>query len=94
MARRRPLLRSRQRIESRHVGFRPPVDAEYVRDWIQLASGEQVLMVENDMPGISGCVDTVTEDGQILWLHLSNGGGRRLFIRLDDTVAWRVQRST
>lgn len=90
MARGRPLLHAQQRIETRCDTFVPPNNAEYIRDWTRLAPGDQVLMVEKYTPGLSGRVDAVTEDGEILWLHLSNGRGRRIYMRADGALAWRV----
>jgi hypothetical protein len=61
--------------------FLPSRNADYIRDWTMLSSAELVLLVENDGPELSGRVDAVTENGLILWLHLNDGAGRRLFTR-------------
>lgn len=90
MARGRPLLRPRRKTEVHHLNFMPPNDADYIRDWTVLAPGDSVLIVDNDALNLAGRVDVVTEDGSILWLHLKEGAGRRLFTRTDGARVWRV----
>jgi hypothetical protein len=70
--------------------FLPPNNADYIRDWTMLAPGEWVFIVDDDAPEFYGRVDAVTEDGQILWLHLKAGAGRRLFTRTEGVLTWRV----
>lgn len=89
MARGRPLLHAGRKPESHGGRFLPPSNAEYIRDWTILAPGEQVLLVDDNATELSGRVDTVTEDGSILWLHL-DGVGRRLFIHTDSVPIWRI----
>ena len=72
------------------MNFLPPNDAAYIRDWTVLAPGDSVLIVDNDAPNLAGRVDAVTEDGSILWLHLKEGAGRRLFTRTDGAGVWLV----
>jgi hypothetical protein len=90
MARGRPLLRAHRKTASHSGTFLPPNNADYIRDWAMLTPGEQVFLVNNDEAELSGRVDTVTEDGSVLWLHLADGAGRRLFTRTDYVLTWRV----
>ncbi len=92
MARGRPLLpfRARPKAENR-LKLLPPDGAEYVRDWTALAPGDKVYIVENDASELCGRVDAVTEDGAILWLYMDAAAGRRLFMRGDGGVVWRVR---
>jgi hypothetical protein len=93
MARGRPLLRAGRKTESHGGTFLPPSNADYIRDWTMLAPGERVFLVKNNAAELSGRVDTVTEDGSILWLHLEDGAGRRLFTHTDSVLTWRVSES-
>ncbi len=62
---------------------------EFISDWTQVGPGEEVLITTADAEVFVGSVDRLTEDGEILWLHLSNGGGRRLFVRGEGDQVWR-----
>lgn len=73
--------------------FLPPTDAEYVGDWATLALGDDVCILPEDGPEVSGRVDAVTEEGTILWLHLAAGEGRKLFLRSEGLVVWKVPAS-
>lgn len=90
MARRRP-LGSNRGAELRDHSKRPlsPQDGDCVRDWTKLAKGEDVLIFAEDGLELSGRVDAVTRKGEILWLHLSSGAGRKLFIRSEGAEVWR-----
>jgi len=90
MARGRPLLRANRKTKNSGGTFLPPSNTDYIRDWATLAAGEQVILVDNDETEFSGRVDTVTEDGSILWLHLADGAGRRLFTRTNYVLTWRI----
>ena len=90
----RPLLRAHAKTRSHRGTIVPPDNADYIRDWAMLAPGEWVLLVGKDSAELSGRVDTVTEDGLILWLHLKNGAGRRLFTRTDAMLTWRLSESS
>ncbi|BCW58560.1 hypothetical protein StoSoilB20_19070 [Arthrobacter sp. StoSoilB20] len=90
MARGRPLIRSLgESTVQKKLRFLPPLGAECVRDWTTLTTGENVCILPEYGHEVSGSVDTVTEDGAVLWLHLAAGEGRKLFIRAEGLVAWR-----
>lgn len=90
MARGRPLLRASSKTGNRPMNYLPSNDADYVRDWTRLVSGDCVVIVENDAAELFGRVDAATDDGLILWVHLEAGAGRRLFLRADGTLLWRL----
>lgn len=91
MARGRPLLRHEQpKAEHPSPTPMPPNDAEYVRDWAQLAVGEKVHIRQEKKTELTGHVDAVTDDGEILWVQLLAGAGRKLFIRSEGSQVWRV----
>lgn len=92
MARGRPLLKSpvQAKAEDQQLNYLPPKDAEYVRDWAALATGQKVYIVQENGEELSGRVDAVTEDGTVLWVHLAGGAGRRLFTRSERGHVWRV----
>jgi hypothetical protein len=90
MAKGRPLLRAHHKTDGPRTTSLPPNNPDYIQDWTTLAPGEWVFIVDNDAPELSGRVDTVTDDGQILWLHLEAGAGRRLFTRTEGVLSWRV----
>ena len=75
MARGRPLLKSpvQAKAEDQQLNHLPPKDAEYVRDWAALATGQKVYTVQENGEELSGRVDAVTEDGTVLWVHLAGG---------------------
>ncbi|HKU35632.1 MAG TPA: hypothetical protein VJP90_08800 [Paenarthrobacter sp.] len=52
--------------------------------------GDDVFLVMDGAELSSGVVDAVTEDGEMLWLHLGGGAGRRLYIRSEGEDVWRV----
>lgn len=78
-------------MQERQPKFLPPHDAEYVGDWTTLLTGEEVHILSENAVQLSGRVDTVTQDGEILWLHLSAGAGRKLFLRAEDVVVWCIR---
>lgn len=58
------------------------------RDWDSFTRGDEVEVLDGTLVIACGIVDDFTADGQILWLRLSYGGGRRIFARKDG---WRVR---
>jgi hypothetical protein len=82
MARGRPLLRAP------HDG---PHQLKSVRDWTTLEPGQLVVVLEEYAREMRGRVDTVTEDGDVLWLHLEGGGGRKLFTRAGGDRVWQAR---
>lgn len=68
----------------------PPIGAECVRDWATLRTEENVYILPENGHELSGRVDAVTEDGAVLWLHLAAGEGRKLFLRSEGFVVWRI----
>lgn len=63
-----------------------------VDDWCTL-SGVNVEIRQQGSIVSSGTVETVTEDGKILWLH-SPVEGRRLFEKAEFYQAWAVEERT
>lgn len=57
-------------------------------DWAGISRGEEIEVLDNDIVISRGVVDDYTSDRSILWLHLSYGGGRRLFQREDG---WQIR---
>ena len=91
MARGRPLGKDRgawQLMMTQSTPL-PPKGAELVHDWALLVPDEQVFLRGHEAGSSLGSVDAVSEDGTILWLHLENGAGRRLFTR-DSNDVWRL----
>ncbi len=88
MARGRPLGGPRRKL-GEGSRFRPPSDAFYIGDWTSLAPGEKVVITDTTAE-LRGQVDAVAENGLILWLHLEDGAGRRLFTRTDGVQVWRL----
>ncbi|WP_104044411.1 hypothetical protein [Arthrobacter sp. ZGTC412] len=90
MARGRPLLRAPH--DGAHQLKSVLSDgAVFVRDWTTLEPGQLVVVREEFAREMRGRVDTVTEDGDVLWLHLEGGGGRRLFTGTGGDRVWRVR---
>ena len=67
----------------------PPASAEYVRDWTTLMRGERVYAAQDYSYELRGWVETVTENGDVLWLHVEAGAGRMLFSRSGGDSVWR-----
>jgi hypothetical protein len=57
-------------------------------DWAGIGRGEEIEVLDNNIVISRGVVDDYTSDRSILWLHLSYGGGRRLFHREDG---WQIR---
>ena len=53
-------------------------------------TGEDVRILAEDGHELSGRVDIVAQEGEILWLHLSSGAGRKLFLHQESAAVWRV----
>ena len=64
----------------------PATDTQVVADWTALRRGDFVTVVEFYGYRHSGWIDDLTEDGGILWLVRTYGGGRRMFCREDGDV--------
>lgn len=90
MARGRPLLKTGHKSLHDRERHMPPQGAQYVPDWTTLVPGQKVFVIDEDQREICGEVDTWTEDGAFLWLHLTSGGGRRLLARSLNTSIWRA----
>ncbi len=59
--------------------------------WQELRSGDAVTVEPVDGHRLTGWVDTVAEDHSVLWIHLGDGLGRRLF-HCQDGIAVRPRR--
>ncbi|MFM9273573.1 hypothetical protein [Pseudarthrobacter sp. NKDBFgelt] len=60
-------------------GFRRSV----VTNWNDLRPGDTVLLVGTSKERVSGTVDAVTTDGDIMWILQDDGAGRKLFHHSD-----------
>jgi hypothetical protein len=60
-------------------GFRRSV----VTKWTDLRPGDTVVLVGTSNERVSGTVDAVTTDGDIVWILQDNGVGRKLFHKSD-----------
>lgn len=89
MARGRPLLRA-PHDAVHQLNSALSEDTVFVRDWTTLEPGQLVIVLEEDAREMRGRVDTVSEDGDVLWLHLEGGMGRRLFTGTGGDRVWRV----
>lgn len=90
MARGRPLLRA-PHDAAHQLKSALSEDTVFVRDWTTLEPGQFAVVLEEYAREMRGRVDTVTEDGGVLWLHLEDGGGRRLFTGTGGDRVWRVR---
>lgn len=88
MAHRRTLLAFPMHapVEKHQLEFEPSREADDVQDWTMLAAGDKIRFLPKDGGELSGWVDTVTEDGEVLWIHLAAGGGRRLLLCTEGSV--------
>lgn len=68
----------------------PPAGAESVGSWTELGPGDRIIISSPWIPGLTGEVDVVTEDGSILWVHLEDGRGRILIHTTDPHRIWRA----
>jgi hypothetical protein len=60
-------------------------------DWREVAPGHDVSLYKKGQGPFHGRVDDVTPDGAILWVHLAEGRGRRMFAQEEGchlTVNW------
>ncbi|WP_285246598.1 hypothetical protein [Pseudarthrobacter sp. efr-133-R2A-89] len=56
--------------------------------WRSLSRGEEIEVFDDALVIALGVVDDFTHDRRILWLHLTYGGGRRMFHHEDG---WHVR---
>lgn len=52
-------------------------------DWAPPQTGQQVRLNHHTHGTVTGVLDTRTDDGAVIWVHLNDGGGRRLIHRDD-----------
>jgi hypothetical protein len=50
-----------------------------VANWSDLSPGDTVVLVGSSNERVSGTVDAVTTEGDVMWILLANGAGRKLF---------------
>lgn len=67
--------------------------AAAVPDWTRLSQGDLVVL-ENSSELVGGRVDDISLDASVLWLHLEQGRGRRLFLQADGYTAFRAERTS
>ena len=60
-----------------------------VHDWADLTIGDDVELLEDNGSVTRACVDTLTEDGTIVWLEPKGTGHRRLWMRSDAVTIYR-----
>ena len=63
-----------------------PAGTKVVADWTALMPGDFVTVLESYTVPHSGWIDDLTEDGRIIWLVLTFGGGRRMFFRENGDI--------
>ena len=63
-----------------------PTSTKVVADWTALMPGDFVTVLESYTLPHSGWIDDLTEDGRIIWLVLTFGGGRRMFFRENGDI--------
>ena len=61
-----------------------------IKEWKSLGRGESVELREGHNVACEGWVDDLTEDGTIIWIHLSNGMGRKMIHLDDDVEIWSM----
>ena len=52
-------------------------------EWQQIAPGDHVLIENTGTLPETGRIDSKTSDGNVIWVHLDHGRGRRMFLRQD-----------
>lgn len=60
-----------------------------VHDWSELAVGDDVELLEEDGLVTAACVETLAEDGSIIWLKPTGTGHRRLWMRSDPVTIYK-----
>jgi hypothetical protein len=63
-----------------------PAGTKVVADWTALMPGDFVTVLEQYTVPHSGWIDDLTEDGRIIWLVRTFGGGRRMFFRENGDI--------
>ncbi|MFC9353263.1 hypothetical protein [Arthrobacter sp. NPDC057013] len=61
-----------------------------MRNWRYLWRRELIELRRGNTFLATGTVDDVTEDGSIIWIHLTGGRGRVLIHQLDGIDVWRT----
>lgn len=59
------------------------VDPQWMRSWAAARPGQFVRLRQSQGQYISGVLDTHSDDGSVVWVHMSDGAGRWL-IHCDD----------
>lgn len=54
-----------------------------IQDWLAPQCGQPVKLRHQRREPVSGVLDMRTDDGSVIWVHLNDGGGRRLIHRDD-----------
>ncbi len=62
-----------------------------VTEWKELTAGENVIIVDRRGSFTPATVDTVTDDGTIVWLKPQQVGHRTLYLRTDPIMLHRIQ---
>jgi hypothetical protein len=55
----------------------------FVANWRELRPGDTVVLLGSGNERVSGTVDAVTTDGDMVWILQDNGAGRKLFHNSD-----------
>ncbi|HET8795106.1 MAG TPA: hypothetical protein VFM62_01895 [Arthrobacter sp.] len=63
---------------------------QHDQDWSTPERGQRVKLQHHKHGPVTGVFDMRTDDGAVIWVHLSDGGGRRLIHREDG---YRIDRT-
>lgn len=55
-----------------------------VGNWQELLPGDSVVLIGASSERVSGTVDAVSKDGDLVWIFQDNGAGRKLFHDSDN----------
>lgn len=58
-------------------------EPQWESSWSAIKTGQFVRLRQGKDQYITGVFDTKTDDGSVVWVHMSDGAGRRL-IHCDD----------
>lgn len=79
-----------RQLSNDHVpAYRRPLDRP-VLDWKELTLGETVVVVDRHGMLTTSSVDTLTDEGNMVWLKPQGLGHRTLYLRTDPIMIHRI----